>query len=62
MKVPQQLHLDITVESLDELNAVDSKVLALGGAALFDRSDSKDEPLRVYADLDGHPFCIFVVG
>jgi len=58
--VPQQLHLDLTVRSLDELNVVHSKVLALGGALLFDRSES-DEPLRVYADLDGHPFCIFLL-
>ena len=60
-KGPQQLHLDITVKNLDELNSVHSKVLTLGGSLLFDRSDSEDEPLRVYADLDGHPFCIFVV-
>lgn len=60
-KVPQQLHLDITVKSLDELNSVHTRVLALGGSLLVDRSDSEDEPLHVYADLDGHPFCIFVV-
>lgn len=59
-KVSQQLHLDLTVTSLDELNSVHSKVLTLGGSLLFDRSDSQDEPLRVYADLDGHPFCVFV--
>jgi hypothetical protein len=27
---------------------------------LFDRSDDPDEPLIVYADPAGHPFCIFV--
>jgi hypothetical protein len=27
---------------------------------LRDRSDDPDEPLRVYADPAGHPFCIFV--
>jgi hypothetical protein len=27
---------------------------------LYDRFDDPDEPLYVYADLDGHPFCIFV--
>jgi hypothetical protein len=59
-KVPQQLHFDMTVASLDELNSMHSKVLALGGSLLFDRSDSQEEPLRVYADLDGQPFCIFV--
>jgi hypothetical protein len=28
---------------------------------LMDRSDDEEEPLWVYADLAGHPFCIFVV-
>jgi hypothetical protein len=27
----------------------------------MDRSDDEEEPLWVYADLAGHPFCIFVV-
>lgn len=27
---------------------------------LYDRSDDPEEPLRAYADLAGHPFCIFV--
>jgi hypothetical protein len=27
---------------------------------LDDRSDDPQEPLRVYADPAGHPFCIFV--
>jgi hypothetical protein len=27
---------------------------------LHDISDDPEEPLRVYADLAGHPFCIFV--
>ena len=26
----------------------------------YDRSDDAEEPLRVYADPAGHPFCIFV--
>jgi catechol 2,3-dioxygenase-like lactoylglutathione lyase family enzyme len=60
--VPQQLHLDLTVRDMDELNAVHSRVLGLGGELRFDRSDDAEEPLRVYADPDGHPFCIFVAG
>ena len=59
--VPQQLHLDLTVRDLSELNAMHLRVLELGGQLLFDRSNSVEEPLRVYADPDGHPFCIFVV-
>jgi len=27
---------------------------------LLDRSDDADEPLYVYADPAGHPFCVFV--
>jgi catechol 2,3-dioxygenase-like lactoylglutathione lyase family enzyme len=58
--VPQQLHLDTTVSSRRELDAVHERVLALGGALRLDRSDDPEEPLRVYADPDGHPFCVFV--
>ncbi len=58
--VPQQLHLDTTVADVAELDAVHDRVLALGGRLLLDRSGDEEEPLRVYADLDGHPFCVFV--
>lgn len=60
--VPQQLHLDLTVPNKAELDLSHSRVLELGGQLLFDRSDDPEEPLRVYADPDGHPFCIFVAG
>ncbi|HJP79985.1 MAG TPA: VOC family protein [Pseudonocardiaceae bacterium] len=58
--VPQQLHLDLTVASVEELDAQHERVLRLGGSLLDDRSDDPEEPLRVYADPAGHPFCIFV--
>ena len=58
--VPQQLHLDLTVSDTDELDAVHDRVLVLGGGLRLDRSDDPEEPLRVYADPDGHPFCVFV--
>lgn len=58
--VPQQLHLDLTVETVAELDAVHGRVLDLGGVLRLDRSDDPEEPLRVYADPDGHPFCVFV--
>ncbi|HEY3017122.1 MAG TPA: VOC family protein [Nocardioides sp.] len=58
--VPQQLHLDITVTSVEDLDVQHQRVLRLGGRLLRDRSDDPDEPLRVYADPAGHPFCIFV--
>ncbi|HEU4512243.1 MAG TPA: VOC family protein [Nocardioidaceae bacterium] len=57
---PQQLHLDLTVPDVAQLDAQHERVLALGGRLLLDRSDDPEEPLRVYADLAGHPFCIFV--
>jgi hypothetical protein len=59
--VPQQLHLDMTVDSTDKLRVQHERVLALGGTMLLDRFDDPEEPLRVYADPAGHPFCIFVV-
>ncbi|RAN96394.1 hypothetical protein ONO23_00609 [Micromonospora noduli] len=58
--VPQQLHLDLTVESVEELLVQHERVLRFGGRLLYDRIDDPDEPLRVYADLAGHPFCVFV--
>lgn len=59
-QVPQQLHLDTTVPDAAELDRQHERALALGARLLFDRSDDADEPLRVYADPSGHPFCIFV--
>jgi hypothetical protein len=59
-RIPQQLHLDLTVPSKSELDLIHSRVIALGGELLLDRSDDPEEALRVYADPDGHPFCIFV--
>jgi hypothetical protein len=58
--VPQQLHLDTSVTDLHELNRHHERALALGATLLFDRADNEEEPLRVYADPQGHPFCIFV--
>ena len=59
-EVPQQLHLDLSVPDKDSLDRAHELVLQLGGSLRFDRSDDALEPLRVYADPDGHPFCIFV--
>lgn len=57
---PQMLHLDLAVTTVAELNTEHARTLALGATLLADRSDDPDEPLRVYADPTGHPFCIFV--
>jgi catechol 2,3-dioxygenase-like lactoylglutathione lyase family enzyme len=58
--IPQQLHLDLTVPSIEELEAQHERALGLGARLLRDRSDDPEEPLRVYADPAGHPFCICV--
>jgi catechol 2,3-dioxygenase-like lactoylglutathione lyase family enzyme len=57
---PQQLHLDMTVRSFEDLEAQHERVLSLGGRLLYDRSDDPEEQLRVYADPAGHSFCIIV--
>ena len=58
--VPQQLHLDLTVPTVPALDAQHERAVALGARLLADRSGDPQEPLRVYADPAGHPFCIFV--
>jgi hypothetical protein len=59
-EIPQQLHLDLTVPTLEELNRQHERALQLGASLRYDRSHDPQEPLRVYADPAGHPFCIFV--
>jgi hypothetical protein len=56
---PQQLHLDLTVRTAEDLDVQHQRAMDLGARLLHDRSDDPEEPLRVYADLAGHPFCIF---
>ncbi|HEX6525533.1 MAG TPA: VOC family protein [Streptosporangiaceae bacterium] len=57
---PQQLHLDLFVHSVAELSRQHERALSLGARLRLDRTDDPDEPLYVYADPAGHPFCIFV--
>ena len=57
---PQQLHLDFSVATTNELALHHDRALALGARVLDDRSDDPGEPLYVFADPAGHPFCIFV--
>ncbi|KUL31219.1 VOC family protein [Actinoplanes awajinensis] len=59
-EVPQQLHLDTTVPSVEELDRQHERALSLGATLRSDRSHDPEEPLRVYADPAGHTFCIFV--
>jgi hypothetical protein len=48
---PQQFHLDVTV---DDVDAAETAVLALGATSLNVREDN----WRVYADPAGKPFCL----
>jgi Glyoxalase-like domain len=58
--VPQQLHLDLTVATIAELDAQHERAMSLGARLLEDLADDPEEPIRIYADPAGHPFCIFV--
>jgi catechol 2,3-dioxygenase-like lactoylglutathione lyase family enzyme len=58
--VPQQMHLDLTVENKEELDAQHERATILGARLLRDEADDPEEPIRIYADPAGHPFCIFV--
>lgn len=57
---PQQLHLDTIVDTVEELHATAARVEQLGGRIGFDRTADPDEPLYVFVDPAGHPFCVFV--
>jgi catechol 2,3-dioxygenase-like lactoylglutathione lyase family enzyme len=59
-QVPQQLHLDLTVGDVEALVEQRDRAISLGATVLRDRSSDPDEPLYVFADPAGHPFCIFV--
>jgi hypothetical protein len=52
------LHLDATVPTVADLDVQHERALALGARLLEDRSVDPQEPLRVYADPAGHPFCL----
>ena len=58
--VPQQLHLDLTVADMEQLTMQRDRAFELGATLRLDRSADPDEPLYVFADPAGHPFCIFV--
>ncbi|MBI9115969.1 VOC family protein [Sanguibacter suaedae] len=52
---PQQSHLDLRV---DDIDAAEAQVLALGAAALPKDPSDADARFRIYADPAGHPFCL----
>jgi len=53
---PQQLHLDVTVDDMDE---AERRVLALGARKTEVQPSEKDD-FRVFLDPAGHPFCLCV--
>jgi catechol 2,3-dioxygenase-like lactoylglutathione lyase family enzyme len=58
--VPQQLHLDLAVPTLEELDRHRAHAEELGATLLLDRRADDEEPLFVLADPAGHPFCLMV--
>ncbi|MGH9088444.1 MAG: VOC family protein [Acidimicrobiales bacterium] len=54
-KVPQQAHIDLTV---DDIDAVEPAVLALGATKTDLQPGVPDSNWRVYLDPAGHPFCL----
>lgn len=58
--IPMQLHLDLTVSSREELEQQRERALTLGASLRLDRTYDEHEPLYVFADPAGHPFCVFV--
>jgi catechol 2,3-dioxygenase-like lactoylglutathione lyase family enzyme len=57
---PQRMHLDLTVPTIEDLERQHARALELGARLVLDESDDPEEPLYVYTDPSGHPFCIFV--
>ena len=52
--VPQQMHLDVTV---DDLDTAEAEVLALGATK---HDHQPGTTFRVFLDPAGHPFCLCV--
>lgn len=58
--VPQQLHIDYLVETVEELERHKDVAVRLGAEVRLDRTDDEEEPLYVLVDPAGHTFCLFV--
>ena len=52
--MPQQMHVDVTV---DDLDGAEAAVIGLGATK---HSDQPDTTFRVFLDPAGHPFCLCV--
>ncbi|WP_327590277.1 VOC family protein [Nonomuraea sp. NBC_00507] len=51
---PQQFHLDLTVDDMEE---AEKRVLEIG-AVKHEHQPSEDDSFRVFLDPAGHPFCL----
>jgi catechol 2,3-dioxygenase-like lactoylglutathione lyase family enzyme len=58
--MPKQMHMDFGVPSREELERQRRRAEDLGATVLYDRTGDEQEPLYVFADPAGHPFCILV--
>ena len=54
-KGSQQLHFDIHVPNVE---VAEAQVLKLGASRLDGQGGDEREGFRVFADPDGHPFCL----
>jgi catechol 2,3-dioxygenase-like lactoylglutathione lyase family enzyme len=59
-EVPKQMHHDFRVPTMGELQRQRQRAEALGATLRYDRSGDDGEPLYVFADPAGHPFCVLV--
>ena len=60
--VPMHLHIDFAVPTVEDLQRHRRRAEELGATVLLDRTADDGEPLYVFADPAGHPFCILVAG
>ena len=60
--VPMQMHIDFAVPTAEDLHRHRRRAEELGATVLLDRTADDGEPLYVFADPAGHPFCILVAG
>jgi hypothetical protein len=58
--VPMQMHLDLAVPDVASLERHRARAQELGAQLIRDESDDVEEPLYVFTDPVGHPFCVFV--
>jgi catechol 2,3-dioxygenase-like lactoylglutathione lyase family enzyme len=58
--VPKQMHHDFRVPDVEEIKRQRQRAEDLGATLLYDRTEDEGEPLYVFADPAGHPFCILV--